>query len=178
MSDPDFAPFLAAYERGRLAWALPRALVVAAFALLAFQVGAPASASLLLGVVLTAAATFAGWRSRAGLQGAFAGVVVAVIPLVMGPLLHGRCLCTGGLCFSWCGLACGAAAGVVGVVAGLALSRLRSHRVDFAAAAIVCGALGMLLCPVTGVGSGVGAVVGAVVGVGPVVVFTRKKALA
>jgi hypothetical protein len=168
-SPPLLRPFLAAYERGRLAWALPRAVVVAVFGLLAWRAGAPASGALLLGVVLTAAATFAGWRSRAGLQGAFAGVVVAVIPLVMGPLVAGECMCAGGLCLSWCGLVCGASAAVVGVGAGLAFSRLRSHHVDFAAAAVVCGAIGILLCPVIGVGSAVGAVVGAVVGMGPVV---------
>ena len=175
----DLSPFLAAYERGRVAWSLPRAVVVAVVGLLAFASGAPLAAALLLALVLVAATAFAGWRSRPGLHGAFAGVAVAVVPLVIGPLAAGQCLCSGGLCFSWCGVLCGVAAGVVGVAAGLAFARVRpGMRVDFAAAAIVCGAIGMLLCPVTGVGSAVGAVVGAVAGLGPVLVLARKKALA
>ena len=179
MSDR-LAPFLAAYERGRLSWSLPRAVVVAVFSVLAIRAGAPVIGAVLLGAVLVAATAFAGFRSRAGMQGAFVGVGVAIVPLVVAPLVAGDCLCAGGLCLSWCGVACGAAAVVVGVVGGLVFSRLQRHRADFAAAAVVCSAAGMLLCPVTGVGSAAGAVVGAVVGLGPALVlgFTRKKALA
>ena len=172
-SSPPLAPFLSAYERGRLAWSLPRALAVVPFAPLACHAGAPATAALSLGLVLVAATAFAGWRSGAGMQGALAGVVVAMVPLLIGPLVSARYLCGGGLCFSWCGLGCAAAAAAVGVVAGLAFSRLRRHRLDFAAAALVCGTVGMLLCPVTGVGSAVGAVVGVVAGFGPLLAVAR-----
>ncbi len=177
---PDFSAFARAVERGRLLWSLPRAAVAAAAAVPAVVAGASWWQAAVLGVVLFAAATFAGWRSRAGLLGALAGVAVAAVPLVMGPLMAGRCHCAGGLCLSWCAVGCGLCAVAVGVAAGWAFSRIdaapAAWRVDFAAAAVVCSAVGLLLCPISGLGSVTGALVGAVVGFSPAVVWRVARA--
>lgn len=167
-----------AVEFGRVRWAVARAVVVAVTGVFAYNAGAGACDACVLAVVLVAAAVFAGWRSRAGLYGAVVGAAIASVPLVVGPLMAGQCMCAGGLCLSWCGVGCALCSGVVGAVGGLAFARLRAHRFDFAAAAVVCAAIGVLVCPVSGVGSVVGALVGVVAGFGPVVALAPRKALA
>lgn len=180
MSEQQLPKALArAVEVGRVKYAVVRAIVVAVVGVFAYRAGASACDAGIVAAVLVAAAAFAGWRSRAGLYGALVGAAVAAVPLAVGPLMTGHCTCAGGLCFSWCGVGCACASAAVGVVGGLAFSRQRAHRFDFAAAAVVCAALGVLLCPVSGVGSVVGAAVGLVVGFGPVAVFAApRKALA
>jgi len=158
-----FAAVTAAYERGRLRWAVPRGLLAGLVAVPALLTGAPPSRALLLAVVVVVAAVFAGWRSRGGLLGSFFGATMSSVPLVMGTIVGDACACTGGMCFSLCGVACASLSVVVGASAGLVFSRLRYGRFDFAAATVVAAGAGMFLCPASGMGSVVGALVGVAV---------------
>lgn len=170
MSDPTSSTFAAvafAYERGRLRWALPRAILAGLAAVPSVLVGGNGLRTALMAAALVAISALAGWRSRGGLLGALAGATVAAVPVVMSSLVGGGHACTGGLCLSWCGVACAGGAAAVGIVSGAVFSTLPVGRVDFVVAAIAAAVVGTLVCPVVGVGSIVGAVAGVVVAAPP-----------
>ena len=170
----------AAYEQGRLRWAIPRGLLAGLVAVPALLTGSAPTRALLLAIVVVVAAIFAGWRSRGGLLGSFFGAALSSVPLVMGSLVGDACACTGTVCISLCGVACASLSVVVGASAGIVFSRLRYGRVDFAAATIVAAVAGMCLCPASGMGSVVGALLGVAVSLpsGFVVGRAMQKALA
>jgi hypothetical protein len=184
MSEPAFAAVVGAYERGRLAWAAPRALVAGLAALPSLLTGGDGLRSGLMALGLMAIAMVSGWRSRGGLLGALLGAAVAAVPVVMSRVVGDGHACAGGLCLSLCGVACAGGAAAVGVVGGAAFSGLRAGRIDFVVAAIAATAVGTLVCPVVGVGSVVGAIAGVVVAAPPAVVAwgawreAQRKALA
>ena len=184
MSDPTFSAVVGAYERGRLSWAAPRALVAGLAAVPSVLIGGSGWRSALMVLALIGIAAASGWRSRGGLFGALAGAAVAAVPVVMSRLVGDGHACAGGLCLSLCGVACAGGAAAVGVAAGAAFSGLRHGRSDFVVAAIAATVVGTLACPIVGVGSVVGAVAGIVVAAPPAVVAwgawreSQRKALA
>lgn len=169
MADPTtaFAAAAAAYERGRLSWALPRALVAGVAAVPSVLAGGTGVRTVLMAAALVVVSALAGWRSRGGLLGALAGATIAAVPVVMSSLVGGGHACAGGLCLSWCGVACAGGAAAVGIVAGAWFSTLTVGRGDFVVAAVAAAVVGTLVCPVAGVGSIVGAVAGVVVAAPP-----------
>jgi hypothetical protein len=184
MSEPAFAAVVGAYERGRLAWATPRALLAGLFALPALLAGGDGLRGALMAAGLVAIAMASGWRSRGGLLGALAGAAVAAVPVVMSRVVGDGHACSGGICLSLCGVACAGGAAAIGVVGGAAFSGLRTGRVDFVVAAVAATVVGTLACPVVGVGSVVGALAGVVVAAPPAALAwgalqkARRKALA
>lgn len=184
MSEPAFAAVVGAYERGRLAWAAPRAVTAGLAALPSMLSGADGLRTALMALGLMAIAMVSGWRSRGGLLGALLGAAVAAVPVVMSRLVGDGHACAGGICLSMCGVACAGGAAAVGVVGGAAFAGLRVGRIDFVVAAVAATVVGTLVCPVVGVGSVVGAIAGVVVAAPPAVVAwgalreARRKALA
>lgn len=180
MSEPAFVAAVSAYERGRLSWALPRALLAAAAALPSLLVGGDGVRSALMGLSLLAIALVSGWRSRGGLWGALSGAAVAAVPVVMSRLVGGEHACVGGLCFSWCGIACAVGSASIGLWAGAVFAGLRTGRLEFVVAAVAAAVVGTLVCPIVGVGSVVGAVAGVVVAAPPAAMAwgALRKALA
>lgn len=156
-----------AYERGRVQWALPRSLLAGLAALPSALSGGDGLRTALMAMALVVISAMAGWRSRGGLLGALAGATIAAVPVVMGRLVGDGHACAGGLCLSWCGVACVAGAAAVGVVGGALFASLRVGRLDFVVAAVAAAVVGTLVCPMAGVGSIVGAVAGVVVAAPP-----------
>ena len=175
-----FAAVVAAYERGRWQWALPRGALAAAVAAPSVVVGAAVERTALMALVVAAIAVVAGWRSRGGLLGAWCGAAVAAVPVIVGSVIGDACTCAGGLCFSLCGIGCAAGSALVGSLGGVAFAGLAHGRSDFVAAAVAAGVVGTVACPVVGVGSVVGALVGVAVALPPAFLASRvvRKALA
>jgi hypothetical protein len=166
MSDVVFARASAAYEKARRKSALTTLPCGLPLFLLATWAGGDVGGAALMAVLLAAVVAVAHFRSRAAFVGAVGGVVVSCIPLAMGSVLQKSCVCAGGICFSMCGVGCASGATVVGAWLGWRVARERAF-LDGLGAATCASVIGMLLCPITGVGSVVGAAAGAVFGMTP-----------
>jgi hypothetical protein len=146
----------AAYERGRLRWALGRAAAAAALSAIALigcpAHAAPAACAAALGVLIAACL----WRGGAWARGARLGFAAGLAPCLLPAAARAAHVCNASICLSMPAICLGG-----GVVAGLLLGwlgpRQRGHadrRFWLAAASVVllAGATGCLAAGLAGLG--------------------------
>ena len=145
-----------AYERGRLRWALGRALAAVAVAAVALvgcpTPGGPAVCAGTLGVVVIACL----WRGGAWARGARLGLLAGLAPCWLPAAARAAHACDGSICLALPPL-CLAAGAVAGLLLGCLGPRLPGHRdhrfwLAAAAAAILAGATGCLPAGLAGLG--------------------------
>jgi hypothetical protein len=143
-----------AYERGRLRWALRRAVAATAVSALAMvgcaAPGGPAACAAALGIVVAACL----WRGGAWARGARLGFLAGLAPCLLPAAVRAAHACGGTLCLT---LPAVCLAG--GVVAGLLLGwlglRVHGDRRFWSAAAtvaVLAGAIGCLPAGLAGLG--------------------------
>jgi hypothetical protein len=146
----------AAYERGRLRWALGRAAAAAALSAVALigcpSHAAPAACAAALGVLIAACL----WRGGAWARGARLGFAAGLAPCLLPAAARAAHVCNASICLSMPAICLGG-----GVAAGLLLGwlgpRQRGHadrRFWLAAASVVllAGATGCLAAGLAGLG--------------------------
>lgn len=166
-----------AYERGRLRWALGRALAAVALgavALVGCQApGGPAACAAALGALLTACL----WRGGPWARGARLGFLAGLAPCLLPAGVRAAHACGGTICLTLPSICVGA-----GIVAGLLLGWLgpragagRDRRFWLAAAsaAILAGSIGCLAAGLAGLG---GMALGIVAGAAAPVLAARAAA--
>lgn len=157
-----------AHELGRARWALMRALPVACFGALVLASGRSVREAALSAALLVAATAMAGYKSRSGLYGAFAGVLLGAAPLVVNLLLPSSWHLTMGrlgACLAPCALACAIVGAGVGAWLTTRVVRLPFGRLDCVLAATTTALVSTLVgCQVFGAGTALGALLGVAVG--------------
>lgn len=156
------------HEAGRVLWALCRALPTAAFAGLVVANGRTAREAIFAGALVVVTTWMAGYRSRPGLSGAWAGVLLGTAPLVVALVLpRSSHVAMGGLsaCLAPCAVACAFVGVGIGAWLTTRVLRLSFGRLDCVLAALTTGVVtAMVGCQVFGAGSALGAVVGLAAG--------------
>ncbi len=169
-----------AHRRGRARYALVRALPVAAFGALVLSSGHSAREAALAAALLVLVTAVAAFRSRAGLHGAVAGVLLGAAPLVVGLALPASWhleMGAFGACLAPCAVACAIVGVAVGAWLTTRVARLGFGRLDCVLAAITTGLVATLVgCQVFGLGTGLGALGGVAFGVGLGRVAVRRPA--
>jgi len=160
----------AAYERGRLKWAVISALPMAVIPLASFAVGQRLGSSMALGAVLLIACAVMLWRGQALSVGLSAGLKAGLVPLVLSHAanLYGH-VCTPAGCTSLCVPACALGGVTAGVIVALAAARsVAPLKVLGAGAATAClvGAFGCSCVGFSGVA-------GMLLGTGAAICATR-----
>jgi len=165
-----------AYESGRLAFALRRAVWLVPLVWLASSGCSEPAAILAGGAGLVAAVTFCLWRGEAWRRGVAPGLLAGSIPMLAPTVLHAaRHVCTGGVCLlmpTLCILA--------GIAGGLALGALaprprEAGGAPFLSACLIAGFAGSVGCLIYGT-IGVGAMtLGLLAGATPVLAVRRPR---
>lgn len=165
-----------AYERGRLRFGMRAAPFVGAMMVVSWWLSKRPSVTMAGGGLLLAVAVLFRWWGGAYGRAVMPGLLAGVLPLVLPLLLRsgGHC-CIGGICWSFCMVACIGGGLVAGAIVGrLSANEEASPWKFLGAATLVAMVAGTMGCAVAGL-AGTAGMASAILGSSlPTLVFSRR----